>query len=466
MLRAPALSILIAGCTASAADVIPPNGDVDCHVDPNNPNSASCAQRFFWPTGIAISPDESVLFVADANSDLTYNSGRIDVLDLTKVEEAITSWTSASHTLGTGCTKDTDFSETMICPETPYLDRQASVLTGNFATAVGVQAKDSDGNLRLVIPVRGDPSITWIDWVKSGTDRFLQCNGTEVGTYATCDDDHKLTRLRDDSDPTQPGITDEPFDVFVDSVNDFAIVTHLASGSASLVDLPKDGQPSISDAISGVFGADPQTGAIGATAVAGRDPGSPDDIVYVGARTEDRIQTFTVVRPRDQPALLQAGDFFFLNTVGSLAGGSRDTRGLAFGSGGDRMYLINRLPPTLQIYDTSLGPQGTPKNEGMSAVDICRDASRLVLADSGDGDRVYIACFDDGQVYAIDPRDGGRVTDVISVGRGPYDLVASPSKKRLYVSNYLENTIAVIDLAPGSPTRNRVVLRLGEPKKP
>ena len=30
----------------------------------------------------------------------------------------------------------------------------------------------------------------------------------------------------------------------------------------------------------------------------------------------------------------------------------------------------------------------------------------------------------------------------------------------------LEDTIAVIDLVPGSPTRNRVVLRIGEPRTP
>ena len=30
------------------------------------------------------------------------------------------------------------------------------------------------------------------------------------------------------------------------------------------------------------------------------------------------------------------------------------------------------------------------------------------------------------------------------------------------MTNFLEDTIAVIDLAPSSPTRNRVVLRIGK----
>jgi hypothetical protein len=39
----------------------------------------------------------------------------------------------------------------------------------------------------------------------------------------------------------------------------------------------------------------------------------------------------------------------------------------------------------------------------------------------------------------------------------------APGRRRLYVSNFLENTLAVIDLTPGAATRNRVVLRIGEP---
>jgi DNA-binding beta-propeller fold protein YncE len=52
----------------------------------------------------------------------------------------------------------------------------------------------------------------------------------------------------------------------------------------------------------------------------------------------------------------------------------------------------------------------------------------------------------------------------VQVGRGPYGVAMSPTRKRLYVSNFLEDTLAVIDLTPGSATRNRVVLRIGEPR--
>ena len=448
MLRALALVSVTAAaaCTAPAKEVSPPQ------------------DQFFWPTGLAISPDESMLFVANANSDLRYDSGSIDVIDLNAVETALSGWAVDDPTkrvLAAGCTQDTSFSQTMVCDETPFIRADKGIRTGNFATAISVQDKGAGGNLRLVVPVRGDPSITWVDW--DAASQALTCGPTDSGGFPLCDDPHRITHMRNDS--TLAAIADEPFDVFVDSGNQYAVVTHLTSATVTLVDLPKDGMPIATDEITGLFASDPLTGALGASAVAGRDPGAPGDGVYVASHTEDRIQTMEVVRPRDGgPALIDLSDFFFLNTVGTQSGGSTDSRALAFGSGGDRMYVVNRMPPTVQIYDTSIGPQGTPQKTGIGAVDICREASRLVLADSGDGDRAYVACFDDGELYVVDPTGNGSVPDVISVGHGPYDVVASPSKRRLYVSNYLEDTISIIDITPGAATRDRVVMRLGEPR--
>ena len=187
--------------------------------------------------------------------------------------------------------------------------------------------------------------------------------------------------------------------------------------------------------------------------------------MYVGSRTEDRIQTMTVGRPVNHvdPFLLQ-GNYFFLDAVGGNAGSSSDTRDMTFSPDGNRMYLINREPPTLQIYDTSLKDTGFPANKGIGATDICRQASTLTVLDVGDGDRVYVTCFSDGQVYVVDPRGLGSVEDILTVGRGPYAIASAPTRHKVYVTNFLEDTISVIDVAPGSPTQNRVVLRIGKVK--
>ena len=429
----------LAACTASADEVSPPN------------------DQFFFPTGLAIAPDQSRLFVTNANSELRYDSGSVNVIDLDVVDQAVANWTG-SQAQPSNCSQDPDHRETLICDETQFMIPAAGARIGNFATSLGVQ-DTGNGELRLVIPTRGDPSITWVDYAGGK----LQCN-THGMDFDLCDDAHRLSYVH--NDPDLAYLPAEPFDVYVDSPGQFAVVSHLTTGAVTLVSSPIGGNATISDIDVGLFAPDQLTGLVGSTGVAGRS--SPDgDIIYVGARSEDRIQTFTVGHPVNgvDPFLL-TGNYFFLDSVGGNAGSSTDTRGMTISPDGNRLYLINRSPPSLQVYDTSLKDTGYPANVGIGASDICRQASTLDAIDTGDGERVYVTCFSDGQLYVIDPRGQTYVDDIITVGRGPYAVKASPTRKKVYVSNFLEDTIAVIDVDPSSPTRDRVVLRIGEVKPP
>ncbi|MGE0550120.1 MAG: YncE family protein [Kofleriaceae bacterium] len=429
----------LAACTATG-DAVHPDDDT-----------------VFFPTGMVVAPDDSVAFVANANSDLRYDSGSVIVLELDVVDQVVTSWLAGDPG---DCVQDSDRIETLICNEAKFIRDRAGVRVGNFATDMALQDRGA-GTARLIVPTRGDPSIAWIDW--DGTQ--LSCSSSG-GDNTLCDDAHRLTTVHNDSDIA--GLPQEPFGVFADSANDFAMVTHLGDGSVTLIDSPRGGNAQIADVLTGVFQGDPQLGLPGATGVAGRTPNAAGDIVYVGSRTEDRIQTFTVGRPVNAaPPYLLPGEYFFLNSVGETSGDareSRDTRGMAFSPTGELLYVVNRRPPSLQMIDTSIGPGGAPINETIGAVDICRQASTVAIADTGDGERAYVSCFQDGQIYVVDPRGLGRVDDIVLVGRGPYSAVVAPTRKKLYVTNFLEDTIAVVDIAPGSPTRNRVVLRIGEPR--
>lgn len=433
-----------AGCTASAEEVRPP------------------AEELYFPTGAAISPDQSVLFVANANSELRYDSGSISVVDLEVVDQVIDGWLG-SQTIPADCRRDSEFTETLVCSiEGMFIVDNAGVRVGNFATDIAVQTLDS-GKLRLVVPTRGDPSIAWADF-DPGAKR-LSCTES-ADDYALCDDIHRLSFVQNNAD--EPAIPEEPFSVFANSASGYAVVTHLTTGAVTLVDSPRDGGPAkVTDIVANVFLPDQNTGLRGATGVAGRTPNAEGDIVYVGSRSEDRVQTFTVARPPNgaDPYLLSGG-YFFLDVVGSgpNQGGSSDTRGMAFSADGQRLYLVNRRPPSLQIFDTSFGDTGAPRNEPLGATDICRQASTVTVTDVGDGERAIVTCFQDGQIYIIDPRGQGDIEDILTVGRGPYTAVASASRKRLYVTNFLEDTIAVVDLTPGARTKNRVVLRIGAPR--
>jgi YVTN family beta-propeller protein len=238
-------------------------------------------------------------------------------------------------------------------------------------------------------------------------------------------------------------------------------MTHLTTGAVTLADAPTDGSPPIlSDALAGLFLAD-GFGGRGAVGAAGRSPGMADNQIYITSRTEARVQMVNVVRPSsDGLPRLAPSDFFFLNAVGP----SRDARGIVFGQGGDRAYIANRFPPLLHVIDTSAGPDGRPINRFVAGVEICAEASNLTRVDTARGERVYVACFRSGQVWVVDPT-GAVVEAIIDVGRGPNTILAVPSLNRLYVSNFLEDTLAVIDTTPGSSTENRVVLRVGRTRQ-
>jgi DNA-binding beta-propeller fold protein YncE len=433
-MRSVFFAVVLAGCTASSEEVRPR------------------ADELFFPTGAAVSPDERFLFVANANSELRYDSGTVAVIDLAAVDAIVDQWTT-SGVAATDCAQDADHRETLSCGEAGFLLSDASARIGNFATDIAVQ-DTGNGTLRLFVPTRGDPSIAWLDFDGSR----LNCNPGAQG-FALCDEAHRLSYVH--NDPDLANVPDEAFDAYADSTGRYAVVTHLTSGAVTLIDSPIGENAVVADVVGGLFAADPLSGLRGSTGVGVR-PGN-NGIIYVASRSEDRVQTLTVGRPvNSAPPYLIAGNYFFLNLVGDVSGASSDSRSVAFSASGDRLYLINRRPPSLQIYDTSIGPTGFPKNVGIGATDICRNASTVTLADSGDGERAYVSCFQDGQVYVVDPRGISVVEQVITVGRGPYTVVAAPNRKKVYVTNFLEDTIVVLDVNPISPFYNRVVLRIGD----
>ncbi len=446
--------VLVAACTASSEDVKPP------------------ADQLFFPTGIAVSPDETVAFVTNANSDLSYNSGAIQVIDLNSVQATIDAWV-ASGIVPTDlcrvgksdepcCTKSSDHPETLDCQESLFIDGDAGVRIGNFATDIAVQDLGNK-SLRLIVPTRGDPSIAWADW--DGNTAQLTCNSNGESN-ALCDDAHRLSYVQNNSDLAS--IPEEPFGVFADSAGEFAMVTHLTTGAVTLIDSPKNsGRVQIADVLTGIFAADPSTGLRGATGIVGRLPTAAGDTIYVGSRSEDRIQTFTVGRPiNDAPPYMLPGNWFFLDAVGGNNGGSSDTRGMSASLDGSRLYMVNRKPPSIQIWDTSIGATGYPRNKAIGATDICRQGSTVAISGSGDAERAYVTCFQDGQIYVIDPRGSVSVEDIVLVGRGPFAAAAAKTKNKLLVTNFLEDTIAVVDTTPNVRTHNRVVLRIGKARVP
>ena len=436
-----------AGCPASQDDVQPPY------------------DAFFFPTGVAVSPDESRLFVVNGNSDLRYDSGTVSVVDLERVEELAAVWWQEQRELpaGADCVADPALPGVLQCNEKEVIDVSAGARVGNFSTALAVQPLDS-GDVRLFVAVRGDPSITWLDYSSATSE--LACGPEQE--VPLCDNRHRLLSLRDD--PDLPDLTGEPFGVLVDPLAGYAVITHLSLGTVSLVDAPSDGsEPILADAVAGLFDRDNDTNVRGALGVAGRPNPLAGmagqgafDRVYVASNTEDRVRMLSVYRadPESLP-VIAIGEHFFLTGVDNPVRTGNDSRGIAFNEDGSRLYVINRDPTFLHIYDTEDGPDGFPVNQYLGAVELCREPANITVADVGRGDRAYVSCFATGQIWVIDTR-AQTVESIIDVGRGPHALaLAKDTRRRLYVANFLENTVSVVDIEPGSPTENRVLMRLG-----
>ena len=438
------LGLAAAACTASSSQVAPPQ------YDP------------YFPTGVAISPDEKWLFVVSANADLAWDSGTVQVVDLDKLEVAMAP--------GGTCTDDSTRPGARLCQTSsgsastpaPFMVEQASTKIGNFAVAAVTQQLD-DGRIRLFVTVRGDPSVTWMDFDPAvGT---MDCGGT--GSFARCDHAHRLDSLRNDS--SLGALPEEPFSLDVDGVGQHVFVGHLTTGDVSLVYAPRDGAtaPEITDTIGALFAANAYSGLVGAGGVGVRRPGAdPSPLVYIGGRYEARVATVAVARPpggsdalADQ--LIRGPYFYYQGMQAPQASG--DTRAVRFSADGSRAYVLSRTPPSLMAYDTADGPDGMPNHRLDNSAEVCGQPATLAVADFGAGPRALVPCFANGQLWVFDA-DTLDLLDTADVGRGPNGLAVAPVRGRVYIANYAEDTIAVIDAVPGSPDSFQAIARLGQPR--
>lgn len=432
------------GCSAGAGD-----------KDPSH---------FLFPTGMAVSPDSSVLFVVSGNSELREDAGRVSVVDLEIIDMTskcfsgeATEGECEGFQLPESCANDDVLPGTLQCSSTIAVRDSAGVLIGNFATSIGVQ-EFASGDLRLFVSVRGDPSITWMDY--SSVTGDLSCGGDDDAVLPDCAPGNRLLNLLDDVE--QPTLLGEPYSMFVDSTNGYVAITHQLQGAVTLIDAPTaqicnpttgEGCPKLSDTLTNLFEFNSESGRA-ALGIAGRRPGSASDLLYVTSRSEDRVVMLSVYDNGRTRALAKS-EHFFLQGVAA----SDDARGLAFNADGSRLHIVNRDPAVLHIYDTSDGPDGFPRNQFVGGVELCSDASNIEVANLGRGDRAYVSCFPLGQIWVIDPRTE-TLDAIVDVGRGPHAIALSEQRGRLYVANFLEDTIAVIDITPGSATENRVLMRL------
>jgi hypothetical protein len=493
------------------------------------------ADTFFFPSSAVMEPDGDWLFVANSNADLRYNDGTLVVVNVGEDRTVATDqglltlrgaasdrarpsqWAVCPkqdyvnplpRSTPPTCCWDALDSNILNCDERLYIQSDASVRVGSFAAAMAWQPNcrgpcdmgctaDPAGG-RIILGVRGDTSLTWVDVLAAGTGprpgfHCRQDGGT--GTLAECT--QKVTEttsvlFSQSGDPNAPsvGLPDEPYALALDEAHGLLYVGHLvgntsvvASGGLSLFDVSETGVPSAAGFppapkfVAPFSSPFPPNGAgnFGVTALSlhaplGSDPMGSKEI-FVSSRYVPQITTMVPFLSGDQNSTMwncaPASDVVLLGGSDALSSGlsGSEMRGVAIvdppasaPEQPQRAFALQRVPPDLVGFDIDRNQSGALTARPSAVLETCSSPTFLYQQ----GTRLYVNCFDTGEIYVFDATIPSLVTS-FQVGRGPAGMVFDPKLPLAYVLDFSQNDIAVVDLAPGSPTEDHVIQRLGFP---
>jgi hypothetical protein len=367
---------------------------------------------------------------------------------------------------------------------------------------------------RILMGVRGDTSLTWADVTATSSPTsppsFL-CGQTSDVTLAECGGGNRIltaigqvlnTEKNDNSSPAV-NLPDEPYALQIDSAHGLLYVGHLAgstatvdSGGVSLFDVTGTGSAVPTTIPMRELGtaADPafiapfpspfspsSAGAFGITALQPHpplgqplDPSGLSNVMFASSRylpLVSSIGTFGALPPppptnvcpitNTDVVVEPAGNSLNPGLVGS------EMRGVAFidpppPASASRVYALERVPPDLVGFDIATNQAGVTSAIPTDFSETCSSPTFLYQHDAGDGPRLYVNCFDTGEIYVFDPTVPTLIT-TFQIGRGPAGMVFDSVHPLAYVIGFSDNNFSVVDLAPGSQTQYHVIQRIGFP---
>jgi hypothetical protein len=470
------------------------------------------ADRIFLPAGIAVDPEAPLLYVVNSNSDLRFNAGTIAVVDLARAHAILANAAAAPYPTCVKtrfsrteevpddyCCRDLVDSRITNCTEPQLIQAEATVALGSFGGTLRLQrfVRDDGATMRrLFVAVRAEPSITFADVSVTAGRASIRCTGPRRGgepqaAGAYCDDGWRVRR----PSGVTPGalvLPEEPHTLWLDESHGILYAGHLTvvankqvhGGGVSAIDVcnPADDRSvrfaglarttflpaSASQAVATLSAGDPANAAIPVFATARYSAA----VSGMALRTPEEEACDDTSPPRERDLTLVPAESFY--SPAFLPRGA-DIRGVLFldgddGRSGGKAVVLHRNsaesiadPPALVLLDRARLADGTVPNTPLAVLEICNGPTDMQLHDAGRGRRIYITCYDDGQIYVVEP-DRLTVVAVIDVGAGPTSLVFPPNEPGVaYLASFANSHLSLIDLNPGSPTENHVVLRLGLP---
>jgi hypothetical protein len=357
---------------------------------------------------------------------------------------------------------------------------------------------DDTGSLgRLFIGVRGNSTVSYVDTSRVA-DPATGAARPRFKCPADSSYDHACTITQTMPEGTAampasppPGdvttpiqVPDEPYALALDETQDLLYVgnlrgdtAHPQTGGISLFDVSRgvtgDALPTFIGPSSSFFNPD-ANGNFGITSLT-----KHNHQVYASSRYGTNV--VNVVPSFSSGAGLTGTpyDCHLDAKMLSLSGGSdvfttpfvgAEIRGIQFLSEetqpmNNRAFVLQRTPPALVGFDISTTAQSFG-NFPSDILETCAGPTFLQAYDAGEGTRLYVTCFDAGQIYIFDPTVP-RLIAVLNAGRGPAGLTF-PDQPRgdhalAYVVGFSANDISVVDLTPRSTTQYHVVQRIGFP---
>ncbi|MBI2393566.1 MAG: hypothetical protein HYV09_28570 [Deltaproteobacteria bacterium] len=430
----------------------------------------------YFPVGLAISPSGRWLFVANSNFDLRYNAGTVQAYDLAgiaaRARECRDLRRKGVHS------RECDVGEAA----STFV--RAGVRIGAFAADMraierrreGVAVPDAG---RLLLPVRGDASLTTIDFDEAGDRITLRCTpGAQPNTFGVrCSPDWRIGTDVNKS-ARALALEGEPFGIAVPDwwPADPAAEPRASGGVAALVH-QSTGNTSLFVSVAVDNGSGPPTGRLahvlgglprGGTSIAPLDLGDGILRFLVTNRTQSNVLVVQYLpdKKAERGALVLAD-----STPIVPQGAGFDTRGVVVDppNAGEtrptRVFITNRTPAALVV--GQIDP-ATKKLFFYDNMPLPVGPSRLTRAIIDGKTWILAASFDARSVVVYDP-DLRRIVNVIRTHRGPYAVTFDAARKLGLVCNFTDSSIQVIELDPAQAAESdyqRVIYSVGVPSGP
>jgi len=423
---------------------------------------AACAQEisgidpptniFFYPSGLRMSPSGNTLFVTNGNSDLRFNGSTLLALDADRLHLM-----AADPLTYTACRVDPQAGDEFLCDLDTDLVRSA-VRLGSYAGHIAVLPAPEGSTMayRLLISVRADPSLTFVD-VYEDENHQVTCLDCGDGCDATWPRDCRRSHRLEKGD----GLPTDPYRIMVYEDMQYAVVTHLNSPYLTVVDYAMD--PPV---ISQVYDANMTMNYNGYVGSYDAVPG-PDawPTFYVSNSYAPEIAWFRwqYSPENDQDLLVNVGSIYLQSPYGPFESGS-ELRGMAFSGDGTKLYAAVRYPPVLVTFDVSVDDQGRTRLTPIGTIEVSSQPALVQVQKDALGiEQVFVTSFPVGEVLVMVAARGTWVQR-IPVGTGPHEFLFPPADQfpGFYVVNFAEGTISLVSY--DGPSWRRIG-RFGAPRQ-